>query len=99
MPVTTAASQPVGASMPRPSLREKYLPRALKSCSNRILRRDGPRYRSARPGTAGFTNHFESKEAFASNLIRYFAMVQQNITKTRNDLVSPHRLRRGSIFS
>ncbi len=52
--------------------------------------------RAAGVPQGSFTNHFESKEAFCLELlIRYFAMVQQNITKTlRNDSLKPlHRLR------
>ena len=52
--------------------------------------------RAAEVPQGSFTNHFASKEAFCLELlIRYFAMVQQNITKTlRNDSLKPlHRLR------
>ena len=47
--------------------------------------------RAADVPQGSFTNHFESKEAFCLELlIRYFAMVQENITKTlRNDSLKP----------
>jgi TetR/AcrR family transcriptional repressor of nem operon len=52
--------------------------------------------RAAGVPQGSFTNHFESKEAFCLELlIRYFAIVQENITKTlRNDSLKPlYRLR------
>ena len=84
--------------MPRPSLREKILTEGFNVvleqgyCGATV--RDI--VRAARVPQGSFTNHFESKEAFCLELlIRYFAMVQQNITKTlRNDSLKPlHRLR------
>src|SRR5690349_4221797 len=102
---TTAASQPVGiwgyqrsrkvreVTMPRPSLREKILVEGFNVvleqgyCGATV--RDIVRAADVPQGS--FTNHFESKEAFCLELlIRYFAMVQQNITKTlRNDSLKP----------
>ena len=84
--------------MPRPSLREKILTEGFNVvleqgyCGATV--RDIVRAAGVPQGS--FTNHFESKEAFCLELlIRYFAMVQQNITKTlRNDSLKPlHRLR------
>ena len=84
--------------MPRPSLREKILAEGFKVvleqgyCGATV--RDIVRAAGVPQGS--FTNHFESKEAFCLELlVRYFAMVQQNITKTlRNDSLKPlHRLR------
>ena len=84
--------------MPRPSLREKILTEGFHVvlehgyCGASV--RDIVRAADVPQGS--FTNHFESKEAFCLELlIRYFAMVQQNITKTlRNDSLKPlHRLR------
>ena len=52
--------------------------------------------RAAGVPQGSFTNHFESKEAFYLELLmRYFAMVQENGTKTlRNDSLKPlYRLR------
>jgi TetR/AcrR family transcriptional repressor of nem operon len=85
--------------MPRPSLREKILTEGFNVvleqgyCGATV--RDIVRAAGVPQGS--FTNHFKSKEAFCLELlIRYFAMVQQNITKTlRNDSLKPlHRLRR-----
>lgn len=84
--------------MPRPSLREKILTEGFRVvleqgyCGATV--RDIVRAAGVPQGS--FTNHFESKEAFCLELlIRYFAMVQENITKTlRNDSLKPlHRLR------
>ena len=84
--------------MPRPSLREKILTEGFKVvleqgyCGATV--RDIVRAADVPQGS--FTNHFESKEAFCLELlIRYFAMVQENITKTlRNDSLKPlYRLR------
>jgi TetR/AcrR family transcriptional repressor of nem operon len=84
--------------MPRPSLREKILTEGFSVvleqgyCGATV--RDI--VRAAEVPQGSFTNHFASKEAFCLELlIRYFAMVQQNITKTlRNDSLKPlHRLR------
>ena len=84
--------------MPRPSLREKILTEGFNVVLERgycgATVRDIVRAAGVPQGS--FTNHFESKEAFCLELlIRYFAMVQQNITKTlRNDSLKPlHRLR------
>lgn len=79
--------------MPRPSLREKILTEGFKVvleqgyCGATV--RDIVRAADVPQGS--FTNHFESKEAFCLELlIRYFAMVQENITKTlRNDSLKP----------
>jgi TetR/AcrR family transcriptional regulator, transcriptional repressor for nem operon len=79
--------------MPRPSLREKILTEGFKIvleqgyCGATV--RDIVRAADAPQGS--FTNHFESKEAFCLELlIRYFAMLQENITKTlRNDSLRP----------
>src|SRR5689334_25389220 len=75
--------------MPRPSLREKILADGFKVvleqgyCGATV--RDIVRAAGVPQGS--FTNHFDSKEVFCLELlIRYFVMVQQNITKTlRND--------------
>ena len=84
--------------MPRPSLREKILTEGFSVvleqgyCGATV--RDIVRAAGVPQGS--FTNHFESKEAFCLELlIRYFALVQANITKTlRNDSLKPlHRLR------
>ena len=79
--------------MPRPSLREKILTEGFQVvlekgyCGATV--RDIVRAAGVPQGS--FTNHFESKEAFCLELlIRYFAMVQENITKTlRNDSLKP----------
>ena len=79
--------------MPRPSLREKILNEGFKIvleqgyCGATV--RDIVRAADVPQGS--FTNHFESKEAFCLELlIRYFAMLQENITKTlRNDSLKP----------
>ena len=79
--------------MPRPSLREKILTEGFKVvleqgyCGATV--RDIVRAADVPQGS--FTNHFASKEAFCLELlIRYFAMVQENITKTlRNDSLKP----------
>ena len=79
--------------MPRPSLREKILKEGFKIvleqgyCGATV--RDIVRAADVPQGS--FTNHFESKEAFCLELlIRYFAMLQENITKTlRNDSLKP----------
>jgi TetR/AcrR family transcriptional regulator, transcriptional repressor for nem operon len=79
--------------MPRPSLREKILTEGFKIvleqgyCGATV--RDIVRAADAPQGS--FTNHFESKEAFCLELlIRYFGMLQENITKTlRNDSLRP----------
>ena len=79
--------------MPRPSLREKILTEGFKVvleqgyCGATV--RDIVRAADVPQGS--FTNHFESKEAFCLELlIRYFAMVQENITKTlQNDSLKP----------
>ena len=93
--------------MPRPSLREKILTEGFSVvleqgyCGATV--RDIVRAAGVPQGS--FTNHFESKEAFCLELlIRYFALVQANITKTlRNDSLKPlHRLRawhQGSLCS
>ena len=84
--------------MGRPSLREKILTEGFHVvleqgyCGATV--RDIVRAAGVPQGS--FTNHFESKEAFCLELlIRYFGMVQENITKTlRNDSIKPlHRLR------
>jgi TetR/AcrR family transcriptional repressor of nem operon len=84
--------------MPRPSLREQILTEGFSVvleqgyCGATV--RDIVRAAGVPQGS--FTNHFESKEAFCLELlIRYFAIVQENITKTlRNDSLKPlHRLR------
>ena len=84
--------------MPRPSLREKILVEGLNVvleqgyCGATV--RDIVRAAGVPQGS--FTNHFESKEAFCLELlIRYFAIVQENITRTlRNDSLKPlNRLR------
>jgi TetR/AcrR family transcriptional regulator, transcriptional repressor for nem operon len=84
--------------MPRPSLREKILTEGFSVvleqgyCGATV--RDIVRAAGVPQGS--FTNHFESKEAFCLELlIRYYALVQANITKTlRNDSLKPlHRLR------
>src|SRR5258706_14851902 len=93
-----AASQTSGVSMPRPSLREKILTDGFSVvleqgyCGATV--RDIVRAAGVPQGS--FTNHFESKEAFCLELlIRYFSLIQANITKTlRNDSLKPlHRLR------
>jgi TetR/AcrR family transcriptional repressor of nem operon len=79
--------------MPRPSLREKILTEGFSVvleqgyCGATV--RDIVRAAGVPQGS--FTNHFESKEAFCLELlIRYFALVQANITKTlRNDSLKP----------
>ena len=79
--------------MPRPSLREKILTEGFHVvleqgyCGATV--RDIVRAAGVPQGS--FTNHFGSKEAFCLELlIRYFAIVQQNITKTlRNDSLKP----------
>jgi TetR/AcrR family transcriptional repressor of nem operon len=85
--------------MSRPSLREKILTEGF----NVVLEQGycGATVRdivhAAGVPQGSFTNHFESKEAFCLELlIRYFAVVQANITKTlRNDSLKPlYRLRR-----
>jgi TetR/AcrR family transcriptional repressor of nem operon len=81
--------------MPRPSLREKILAEGFHVvleqgyCGATV--RDIVRAAGVPQGS--FTNHFESKEAFCLELLtRYFAMVQENITKTlRNDSLKPLR--------
>jgi TetR/AcrR family transcriptional repressor of nem operon len=85
--------------MPRPSLREKILSEGFHVVLERgycgATVRDIVRAAGVPQGS--FTNHFESKEAFCLELlIRYFAMVNQNIAKTlRNDSLKPLvRLRR-----
>jgi TetR/AcrR family transcriptional repressor of nem operon len=79
--------------VPRPSLREKILTEGFKVvleqgyCGATV--RDIVRAAGAPQGS--FTNHFPSKEAFCLEvLIRYFAMLQENITRTlRNDSLKP----------
>src|SRR5260370_38327490 len=89
--------------MARPSLREKILTEGFHVvleqgyCGATV--RDIVRAAGVPQGS--FTNHFESKEAFCLELlIRYFAMVQQNITKTLgNDSLKPlHRLRQWFVI-
>ena len=84
--------------MPRPSLREKILVEgfhvvlARGYCGATV--RDIVRAAGVPQGS--FTNHFESKDAFCLELlVRYFAMVRENIEKTlRNDSLKPlNRLR------
>ena len=84
--------------MPRPSLREKILAEGFRVvleqgyCGATV--RDIVHAAGVPQGS--FTNHFESKEAFCLELlIRYFAIVQENITRTlRNDSLKPlNRLR------
>ena len=79
--------------MPKPSLRETILEAGLKA-----MFRTGYNGTSVRDITAAagapqgsFTNHFESKDAFCLELlVRYFAMVRENIDKTlRNDSAKP----------
>jgi TetR/AcrR family transcriptional repressor of nem operon len=82
-----------GVTVPRPSLREQILAEGFHVvleqgyCGATV--RDIVRAAGVPQGS--FTNHFESKEAFCLELlIRYFAMVQENITKTlRNDSLKP----------
>src|SRR5258706_3003877 len=99
MRVTTEASQ----NAPELACRDhrfvkQYSPRALTSCSNRDI--------AAPPSATSFarrayrkdhsrTTSSRKKPSASNSLIRYFAMVQQNITKTlRNDSLKPlHRLR------
>jgi TetR/AcrR family transcriptional regulator, transcriptional repressor for nem operon len=97
----SATAEPVddqGDTVPRPSLREKILTEGFHVvleqgyCGATV--RDIVRAAGVPQGS--FTNHFESKEAFCLELlIRYFAIVQANITKTlRNDSLKPlNRLR------
>jgi TetR/AcrR family transcriptional repressor of nem operon len=79
--------------MPKPSLREKILVKGFHVVLERgycgATVRDIVRAAGVPQGS--FTNHFESKEAFCLELlVRYFAMVRENIDKTlRNDTVKP----------
>ena len=84
--------------MPKPSLREKILEDGFHVVLGRGYCGATVReiVRAAGVPQGSFTNHFESKDAFCLELlVRYFAMVRENIEKTlRNDSVKPlNRLR------
>ncbi len=79
--------------MPKPSLREKILVEGFHVVLGRGYCGATVReiVRAAGVPQGSFTNHFESKDAFCLELlVRYFAMVRENIAKTlRNDSLKP----------
>ena len=79
--------------MPKPSLREKILAEGFHVVLGRGYCGATVReiVRAAGVPQGSFTNHFESKDAFCLELlVRYFAMVRENIEKTlRNNSVKP----------
>ena len=84
--------------MPLPSLRERILDAGLRVMFRTGYNGSGVRdimaEASASPGS--FTNHFRSKEAFASEVLdRYFACVRVLVGEALNDSRLTHRERLG----
>ena len=81
--------------MPKPSHREKLLDEGLRVVLSQGYAGASVRdiVRAAGAPQGSFTNHFDSKEAFAEEVLeRYFSMVRGNIDKTlRNDSLPPLR--------